>query len=202
MKMNGLKTLLASLLSLMLFIGSAHAAGLNAKDAKQFAESINDAVALAEELKESGSSDVFDDEDPFVEGEFKPYSAPLAKMKAEDPKAYKRVGAMAKKHGFKTAEAWAGAGDLTMLAYMALKLPPGIAQMAGALTPQMLSMMPEETRLQYEKSKKVMNALSAVSDEDKQVVAGISSLLDAALVSAGEQSGAFDAVGDVMGGMQ
>lgn len=196
--LSGLKMLVASFLSVVLFAGVAQAETLSVDEAKRFAQSIPDATALGEALRKEIGEKVFDDEG-FEGDEFRPYSGSLMKLKTANLQAYKRVSAMAKTHGFADAANWASVGDRTMKAYIALKMPPGVAQMASSLSPQMLAMMPEETKAQYAKSQKLMKVLSEVSDADKAAVAEVSSVIDAAIGAAGYNSGVFEAMQGAMG---
>ena len=192
--MNKLISIFAGVLAAM-SLAIAAETGLTTDAAERFAASIPGATDLAEKLKSEGVSDVFDDDmDIDPDKPFQPYSGTLAEVKANHPGAYKQIDSFAKKHGFKNAADWARAGDLTMLAYMASKMPPGMAAMSGAISPEMLSMMPKETADQYRKSMAVMNAVASVPAADREAVAPILSKIDMAVAESGQRAGAFDAL--------
>ncbi|MEL7488694.1 MAG: hypothetical protein AAGJ87_15945 [Pseudomonadota bacterium] len=167
---------------------------LTTERAERFAGSIVEATELGEKLKADGAGDVFDDDAEIKAGEpFRPYSGTLEGLKAEHPSAYAEVNAFAKKHQFKNAADWARAGDQTMLAYVASKVPPELAAMSAAMPAEMLAMMPAETVAEYKKSMEVMKALAAVSAADKAAIEPVMPLLDAAIAESGRRSGAFEA---------
>ncbi|MEM9168303.1 MAG: hypothetical protein AAGC56_01515 [Pseudomonadota bacterium] len=197
-----MKNIVFGLIALALtVVGQAAAEGLTTDMAEKFAASLPAMTEIAKGMKERGVEDPFDDDEaPIVDGEFKPYSAAMAKLKTDHPKEHNKIGAAVKKHGFKSAMDWAVAGDATIAAYMARMIPPGAAEMMKAMTPQMLDMMPPETRVQYEQSKLMMAAIAKVSQADIAAVEPAVPALEAAFTAIGSDEGVFGQMPDAMPG--
>ncbi|MEL6362163.1 MAG: hypothetical protein AAFR21_13880 [Pseudomonadota bacterium] len=166
---------------------------LTTADAKKFTASLPAATELGEGFKEKGV-DLFNSTEPKLaaDGTFKPYSTLLLEMKDAHPAEYRQVNAMAKSAKFSNAVEWASVGDRVMLAYIADKMPPNAGAMMSAMTPEMMAMMPPETRAKLETSKAVMSAVDNVPQADKDALEPVMADLDAALMAAGQSAGAFD----------
>lgn len=181
-------------------LSSAVAADALTEDqVRRYAAALPDLSALGEEMEKAGVEGFSDDYEIIENGEFAPYTAPLARLKKEHPGEYKKVNVVAKKHKFANAAEMALVADRTMLAYMALKMPPEAAAMASAMTPEMLKMLPPETQAQYKTGMAMMKAAENAPQADKDVVSPLTPLLDEAMAEAGEEAGAFSSMGGAPG---
>ena len=186
-----------SLIAVIFTVFSAAVAGdaLTEDQVRRYAAALPDLSALGEEMEKAGIEGFADDYKVIENGAFAPYTAPLARLKKEHPGEYKKVNAVAKKHKFANAAEMALVADRTMLAYMALKMPPEAAAMSAAMTPDMLKMLPTETQEQYKTGMAMLKAAENAPQADKDVVSPLAPLLDAAMMEAGEEAGAFSAMG-------
>ena len=178
-----------SILCMFLLVGSALAGdiSLTSDNAKRFAETIPGVTALSEELKENGDDQIFQDDFEIKRGEeFKPYSVGLPKLKEAYPAAYKDLNKLVKAHKFSDAMQWAAVGDKAMLAYAATKLPPEAAAMSSMMTPEMMAMLPDAQKAQFEKGMAIVEAVNSVSQADRDAIAPVVPLLDKAFAESGK----------------
>ncbi len=182
--------------ALFALISTAVAAdALTEDEVRRYAGILPDLSALGEEMEKRGVKE-FSEDFQLKEGEnFTPYSTPLARLKKEHPAEYKKVNALAKKHKFADAADLASVADRTMLAYMALNMPPEAAAMSAAMTPDMLAMLPPETQAQYKTGLVMIKAAQNAPQADKDVVDPLRPLLEKAMIEAGEETDAFSSLG-------
>lgn len=174
-------------LFVLLLVPSALAASLTSGAAEGFVNSLTDVNNLAQQMEEEGKDRIFEGQAEPVPGKkFAPYSESLPLLKSEYPAEYKELGKIVRKHGFKSQESWATAGDNVMLAYMAGKMNIPAASAMPQLPPGMADKLPPETRAQMAKSLAVMETIRDVPQEHKDIVAPLTPKIDMWIASQSE----------------
>ena len=155
---------------------------LTAARIEKFLDSVTDVDSFGEELKAAGHEDIVSSNMKVHEnGKFSPYQMSIDALKKDRVADYKKLGAIVKKHGFKSQEDWASAGDGVMLTYSALKAGgnmPDYEEMTAQMTPETMAMMPPEAKAQMEAAMVMMKTLSSVTEEQKAVVSPYVSRID------------------------
>lgn len=148
---------------------------LSSADVGKFVEAIPDVEVFASDMKAQGKDKILEGAVKPVDGEkeFSPYSKGVELLKEKFPEDYKHLGDIVTKHGFKSQESWAQAGDNVMLSYMAIKVEqqnPEVAQSLKNITPEMKAQMPPETQAQVDNAMKMMEIVNAVPPANKDAV--------------------------------
>lgn len=162
----------------------ALAGSFTTENAKIFAECLPSMNTLGAELmKDPKAGPVFEqtNQTPVVDGKLQVYSKPLMALKTAVPAAYNRIDKQAKSCGIESAVVFANLGDQIMAAYMAHKMPPGVAAQMAQLPPEMLAQMPPEAK----QGLAMLRMAESVPEEDKAALTPeVLSLLDKALQEA------------------
>ncbi|WP_133162252.1 hypothetical protein [Hyphococcus luteus] len=169
--------------SFFLFVSHAVAADALTVDAAQrFVESLHSVKALGDRLEAEGKAEQLQlDMQPKAGEPFAPYSKSVTALKAKYPDEYSELKSAVKPHGF-SAEEWGVTGDQVMVAYFARKMEkenPGAMAQMEAMDPAMLEQMPPQMKEQIMQAKAMMETISKVPPENKEVVAEVEDDLDA-----------------------
>lgn len=164
---------------LLSFVNNASAASLTSQAAEGFVQSLTDVNNLAKTMEEEGKDKIFEGNAKPVPGKkFAPYSEPLPLLKNEYPTEYKKLGKIVRKHGFKSQESWASAGDDVMLAYMAGKMNIPAASAMPQLPPGMENQLPPEALASMKKGIAMMETMRDVPQAHKDVVSPLAPQID------------------------
>lgn len=170
------------LAAVLLLPVQAMAGGLSGDQVQRFVASMKEVNVLGEEMEKAGKNEVLRKKMQPMEGEkFAPYTKSSGLLKTEFPDDYKKLGTVVSGHGFSSVEDWAGTADSVMHAYMANKMGEPKKQLEAAkaqMTPEMMAAMPPEAQAQMKQGMQMMEALSQVSQSDRDAVAQYTGQID------------------------
>ncbi|MGH1404542.1 MAG: hypothetical protein ACRBDL_09880 [Alphaproteobacteria bacterium] len=152
---------------------------LTDNDVRSFLGSQKVLEPLAAEMEQNGVEDFFKPRLHMVEKNMPLYVNNVEDLKKNHPAYYKRMTEIVStysyddKRHFPTAEAWAKNADRVMMTHFAATstaTKTGHKDMAKRISPQMLAMLPAESRAQFQSTLDFMKSLQDVTKEDKETV--------------------------------
>jgi len=186
-----IKTLVAAF---ALFVAASPAlaeAPLTDDQVTRFIATLAPVEEMGKRLEAEGKiAKLFDEKNPAMGCEFKPYSTGVSELKKDHPGEYAALGGALKPHGF-SQDQWAATGDRVMRAYIAVKMEqenPNYAQEMPALDPSMLEQMPPQMRAQIEGALAMVEAVKETPAADKAAVKPHLAAIDAATDRGGFQN--------------
>lgn len=171
---------LGALLALWLMILlplPALASALDGRQVGAYLDTLGEVKQLGERMQAEGKGALLEQEIRLGVGTgFDPHQRAVMLLKREHADDYVQLNRILQPRGFTSPESWARLGDRVVLAYGAIKAESEspeillLAQQMQGMNPQLLQLLPPEQRVQMEQALVIADALSRVSEADKQQV--------------------------------
>ncbi len=167
--------LAVSVFAINVFSIEARAEKLSGEDVTKFVKALPDIQTFTEKLQKEGKDKVLNVAVQPTPGDknYSPYVKGTEVMKEKLPGEYKELGDIAGKHGFKSQEDWAKAGDSVMLAYMAVKLDaenPGALKNIKAIPEDQKAKMDAPMRARLEQTVTMLEIFTSAPESDRAAV--------------------------------
>ncbi|MGB4106985.1 MAG: hypothetical protein WBK55_04235 [Alphaproteobacteria bacterium] len=166
---------LIGIFAVIALAGQARAETLSSDDATKFVKALSDVEVFSNRLHEEGKDKILNDALQPAPGDksYAPYLKGTEIMKDKLPSDYKNLGEIVSKHGFKSQEEWAKAGDSVMLAYMAIKIDaenPGALKQLQDIPAETKAKMDPATKAQLQQSINMMEIFTSAPQKNRDAV--------------------------------